>query len=78
MSPGKELARMELRLPMSGGFGNVLRVYTISLREGGTTLYRAHNARMPPPPRWRAIRGWDSIEHAKHEYLRRGYTEITA
>jgi hypothetical protein len=76
---GREIARFEQRVWANQATG---RVYMISLRDCGQTLYRANNPNTPKiTSAWRRVRGWavkfPDIDAARADYIKRGYVEVT-
>jgi hypothetical protein len=79
MSLGKEIARFEQRAWANQAGG---RVYMVSLRECGSTLYRANNTdTLKITNAWRRVRPWavkfPNLDAARADYLKRGYVEVT-
>jgi hypothetical protein len=79
VSLGKEIARFEQHAWINQTAG---RVYMISLRECGQTLYRANDPNTPQiTSAWRRVRGWavkfPNLDAARADYLKRGYVEVT-
>ena len=75
---GREIARFEQRAWVNQAAG---RVYTISLRDCGQTLYRANNPSTPKvTSAWRRVRGWAAkfplLDAAKADYIKRGYVKL--
>lgn len=78
MKLGKEIARFERRIRTGGEAHQLERVYSISLRECGTTLYRAHSPNTPKITNaWRRVLPWKDLQAVRADYIRRGYQEIT-
>lgn len=79
MKPGREIARFEQRV---GPQGSALqRVYLVSLRECGQTIFRQYNPNTPKlTSAWRRVRPWSpkfpNIDAAKADYVKRGYVEL--
>jgi hypothetical protein len=79
MKPGKEIARFEQRVSMHAA--TMHRVYCVSLRESGQTLFRQYSPNTPVVTSlWRRVRPWatkfPNLDAARADYLRRGYVEV--
>lgn len=74
---GPEIARFEMLA--DGHFNDVKRIYTLSLRSCGTTLYRSQNPRNGRSPKWSVAQPWTrrGMDATRAEYVRRGYQEVT-
>jgi hypothetical protein len=77
MKPGREIARFEQRVVHNA---NMMRVYCVSLRDCGQTLFRQYSPNAPATNLWRRVRPWSTkfpnIEVAKADYVKRGYVEL--
>jgi hypothetical protein len=75
---GTEIARFEQRT--GTGEGNLERVYCVSLRACGQTIFRQYSPNTPVVTNlWRRVRPWavkfPNLDAARADYLRRGYLE---